>query len=63
VTLKYGSAAQVRSLKPPTYKAALASHEAAKWKKAINKEVDALLKNKTWKRVKRPDPKLGIRVL
>ena len=50
-------------LEPPTYKIALASHESAKWKKAMDEEVDALLKNKTWKRVKRPDPKLGIRVL
>jgi hypothetical protein len=50
-------------LEPRTYKTALASHDAAQWKKAMDEEVDALLKNKTWKRVKRLDPKLGIRVL
>ena len=50
-------------LEPSTYKAALESHEAAQWKKAIDEEYDALIKNRTWKRVKRPDPKLGIRVL
>jgi hypothetical protein len=50
-------------LEPLSYKAALASHDATQWKKAMDEEVDALIKNKTWKRVKRPDPKLGIRVL
>ncbi len=50
-------------LEPLTYKAALESHDATEWKKAMEEEIDALLKNRTWKRVKRPDPSLGIRVL
>jgi hypothetical protein len=50
-------------LELPTYEAALASHDATEWKQAMDKEVDALLKNNTWKQVKRHDPKLGIHVL
>jgi hypothetical protein len=34
-------------LEPLSYKAALASHDAIQWKKAMDEEVDALIKNKT----------------
>jgi hypothetical protein len=49
-------------LEPLSYNAALASHDATQWKGAMDEEVDALIKNKTWKQVKRPNPKV-IRVL
>ena len=57
--------AEVRAdpLEPKTMKAALKSQEAAEWKKAIDKEVKELLRNKTWIRVKRPQAGLGIKVL
>jgi GT2 family glycosyltransferase len=43
-----------------TYKAAIHSHDSMHWKKAIDKEFDSLIKNKTWKVIDQPP---NIRVL
>jgi hypothetical protein len=33
---------------PKSYRQAMASDQAAKWKAAMDKEIDSLMKNKTW---------------
>ena len=45
---------------PDTYDDAMKSKENDKWKKAINEEYDALLKNNTWIMVKPPENKKPI---
>ena len=42
---------------PKSYRQAMASDQAAKWKAAMDKEIDSLMKNKTW--VLTPLPEKG----
>ena len=42
------------SIEPQSYKEAINGHESTQWKQAMDEEVDALEKNKTWDLVSRP---------
>lgn len=48
------SAKDLETNKPKTYAEAVSSPLAAEWKKAMNEEMQSLLKNKTWVLVNRP---------
>lgn len=50
-------AEQLELEEPLTYKEAMASRDKDKWLKAMNEEIDSLLKNRTWSLVDKVEGK------
>ena len=46
---------EVNEEEPRTYKEAINSRDKLKWKKAMDEEIESLMKNETWKLIARPE--------
>ena len=51
------AAHEINDDEPKTYQKAITSKNSLKWKKAMDEEVESLMKNETWKLIKKPDKK------
>ena len=49
------AAQEVNEEEPRTYKEAINNRDKLKWKKAMDEEIESLMKNETWKLIVRPE--------
>ncbi|KAH9679108.1 reverse transcriptase Ty1/copia-type domain-containing protein [Citrus sinensis] len=60
ITYTLSAAHEINDNEPKTYQEAITSKNSLEWKRAMDEEVESLMKNETWKLIKKPEKKKAI---